>query len=157
MRRLPSDEIHWNIARRVILIAPVHWAALRVTSTLDPNTQPMHDISDLQESFNLYSQISRAQTIHLADLEYSWIQVAEGCEHSTTVLPYQVYLGVSVHHLATLSSCLSTLHYSNNSRPRQRQCVFSLYSLWQSCQFSRGSRTRSWCPLEPVIPFASSP
>ena len=67
----------------------------------------MHDTSDLQDSFNLYSQLSDIpQTVSFVDLEYAkrWIQAAEECEHTTTVLAYQTFLRFSVQHLATLPS-----------------------------------------------------
>ena len=67
----------------------------------------MHNISDLQETFNLYSQLSAvSRTVYFADLEWAkqWIQAAEECEHTTTVLAYQTFLRFSVQHLATLPS-----------------------------------------------------
>ena len=68
---------------------------------------PVHDINDLQETFNVYFQLSEvSQTVSLADLECAkeWIQAAEECKHSTTVLAYQTFLRLSVHHLAALPS-----------------------------------------------------
>jgi CHAT domain-containing protein/tetratricopeptide (TPR) repeat protein len=67
----------------------------------------IHDISDLQETFTLYSQLSAvSQTVSFAVLEWAkqWIQAAEECEHTTTVLAYQTFLRFSVQHLATLPS-----------------------------------------------------
>jgi CHAT domain-containing protein len=67
----------------------------------------MHDMSDLQESFNLYSQLSDVpQTVSFVDLKYAkrWIRAAEECAHTTTVLAYQTFLRFSVQHLATLPS-----------------------------------------------------
>ena len=66
-----------------------------------------HDISDLQETFNLYSELSDvSQTVSFADLTCAkqWIQAAEECEHTTTVLAYQTFLRFSVQHLAALPS-----------------------------------------------------
>ena len=68
---------------------------------------PVHHVSDLQETFNVYSQLSEvSQTVSLSDLECAkqWIQKAEECKHSTTVLAYQTSLRLSVHHLATVPS-----------------------------------------------------
>ena len=65
------------------------------------------DVNDLQETFNLYSQISNgSQTVSFADLECAkrWIQAVEECEHTTTVLAYQTFLRFSVQHLSTLPS-----------------------------------------------------
>jgi CHAT domain-containing protein len=67
----------------------------------------MHDKSDLQETFTLYSQLSDvAHTVSFADFECAkqWIQAAEEYEHTTTVLAYQTFLRFSVQHLATLPS-----------------------------------------------------
>jgi CHAT domain-containing protein len=67
----------------------------------------MHDISDLQETFNLYSQLSDvSHTVSFADLDCAkrWIQAAEKCGHTTTVLAYQTFLRFSVQHFATLPS-----------------------------------------------------
>ena len=66
-----------------------------------------HNKSDLQETFNLYSQLSDlSQTVSLADLECAkqWIQAAEERKDGTTVLAYQTFLRLSVHYLATLPS-----------------------------------------------------
>ena len=67
----------------------------------------MRDISDLQETFKLYSELPDvSQTVSFADLEGAkqWIQAAEEYEHTTTVLAYQTFLRFSVQHLATLPS-----------------------------------------------------
>ena len=67
----------------------------------------MHDMSALEETFNLCSRLSNdSHTVSLADLECAkqWIQAAEECEHTTTVLAYQTFLRFSVQHLATLPS-----------------------------------------------------
>ena len=67
----------------------------------------MHDMSDLKETFNLYSQLSNvSQGVSLADLECAkrWIQVAEEYEHTTTILAYQTFLCFSVQHFTTLLS-----------------------------------------------------
>ena len=69
--------------------------------------QTLRDISDLQESFSLYSQLSQSsQAVSRAyrDCASRWIQAAEECQHKTTVLAYETYLRLSVHHLATLPS-----------------------------------------------------
>jgi CHAT domain-containing protein/tetratricopeptide (TPR) repeat protein len=67
----------------------------------------MHDMGDLEETFNLYSQLSNvSQTVSLADLKCAkrWIQAAEECDHATTILAYQTFLRFSVQHFATLPS-----------------------------------------------------
>ena len=66
-----------------------------------------HDITDLHDSFHLYSQLSHvSQAVSFADLKCAkqWIKAAEECEHSTTVLAYRTFLSLSVQHLATLPS-----------------------------------------------------
>ena len=67
----------------------------------------MCDMSDLEEIFNLYSQLSDvSQTVSLADLKCAkqWNQVSEECGHITTVLVYQTFLHFSVQHFGTLLS-----------------------------------------------------
>ena len=67
----------------------------------------MHDLSDLEETFNIYSQLSKvSQSVSLADLECAkqWIQAAEEYNHTTTILAYQMCLRFSVQHFATLPS-----------------------------------------------------
>ena len=67
----------------------------------------VHDISDLQETFELYSQLAHlSQTVCLVDVTCckSWIQAAEECGHSTTVLSYRTFLGLTTHHLTTVPS-----------------------------------------------------
>ena len=67
----------------------------------------MHDTSDLQEAFDLYSQLSDiSQTVSFADLQCAkqWIQAAEECKNGTTILAYRTFFHLSVHHLATLPS-----------------------------------------------------
>ena len=65
------------------------------------------NMSDFQEAFNLYSQLSDlSHTASLAELDWvkGWIEEAEECKHSTTVLAYQTFLRLSIHYFATLPS-----------------------------------------------------
>ena len=67
----------------------------------------MRETSDLQDTFALYSQLSDVtQAVSYADLQCAkqWIQAAEECEHDTTVLAYQTFLRLSIHHFAVLPS-----------------------------------------------------
>ena len=79
----------------------------KVASYLHARFKHLHDMGDLRETFTLYSQLSDvAHTVSFADFECAkqWIQAAEECEHTTTVLAYQTFLRFSVQHLATLPS-----------------------------------------------------
>ena len=67
----------------------------------------MSNISNLQETFDLYSQLSEvSQTAFLPDPESAkqWTQAAKECKYSTAVLAYDTFLHLSDHHLATLPS-----------------------------------------------------
>ncbi|KAG8215669.1 hypothetical protein J3R82DRAFT_7543 [Butyriboletus roseoflavus] len=131
-RRSPLGIVYWNFVRKGILIKPnlgslanILWScfsqlgrlpdleeaiALRCSVLeLYPQDHPCRAASLGNLAFCLHARFKHSpmhDIMFLADFQFvqEWIQKAEECKHSTTVLAYQTFLRLSGRHFAILPS-----------------------------------------------------